>query len=35
MMGVFVPEEYGGTGLGYFEYKTIIEEIAKFAEQSD
>ncbi len=29
MMGVFVPEEYGGTGLGYFEYKTIIEEIAK------
>ncbi len=29
MMGVFVPEEYGGTGLTYFEYKTIIEEIAK------
>src|SRR5690348_17386724 len=29
MMGVFVPETYGGTGLGYFEYKTIIEEIAK------
>jgi len=29
MMGVFVPQEYGGTGLGYFEYKTIIEEIAK------
>ena len=29
MMGVFVPEKYGGTGLGYFEYKTIIEEIAK------
>ena len=29
MMGVFVPEQYGGTGLGYFEYKTIIEEIAK------
>jgi len=29
MMGVFVPEEYGGTGLGYFEYKIIIEEIAK------
>ena len=20
MMGVFVPEEYGGTGLSYFEY---------------
>ena len=29
MMGVFVPEEYGGTGLSYFEYKTIIEEVAK------
>ncbi len=29
MMGVFVPEEYGGTGLGYTEYKIIIEEIAK------
>src|SRR3954469_13064106 len=29
MMGVFVPETYGGTGLGYYEYKTIIEEIAK------
>src|SRR3954463_4265417 len=29
MMGVFVPEEYGGTGLGYFEYKTIIEEMGK------
>lgn len=29
MMGVLVPEEYGGTGLSYFEYKTIIEEVAK------
>lgn len=29
MMGVLVPEEYGGSGLSYFEYKTIIEEIAK------
>lgn len=29
LMGVLVPEEYGGAGLGYFEYKTIIEEIAK------
>lgn len=29
MMGVFVPEEYGGAGLGYFEYKAIIEEVAK------
>lgn len=29
MMGVLVPEEYGGAGLGYFEYKTVIEEISK------
>lgn len=29
LMGVLVPEEYGGAGLSYFEYKTIIEEIAK------
>ncbi len=29
MMGVFVPEQYGGTGLGYFEYSQIIQEIAK------
>jgi alkylation response protein AidB-like acyl-CoA dehydrogenase len=29
MMGVLIPEEYGGAGLGYFEYKCIIEEIAK------
>ena len=29
LMGVLVPEEYGGTGFTYFEYKTIIEEIAK------
>jgi alkylation response protein AidB-like acyl-CoA dehydrogenase len=29
LMGVLVPEEYGGAGLGYFEYKTVIEEIAK------
>lgn len=29
MMGVLVPEEYGGAGLGYVEYKTIIEEVAK------
>lgn len=29
MMGVLVPEAYGGAGLGYFEYKVIIEEIAK------
>jgi alkylation response protein AidB-like acyl-CoA dehydrogenase len=29
MMGVLVPEQYGGAGLTYFEYKTIIEEVAK------
>jgi alkylation response protein AidB-like acyl-CoA dehydrogenase len=29
MMGVFVPEEYGGSGFGYFEYVTVISEIAK------
>lgn len=28
-LGVLVPEEYGGAGLGYQEYITIIEEIAK------
>jgi alkylation response protein AidB-like acyl-CoA dehydrogenase len=28
-LGVLVPEEYGGAGLGYQEYTTIIEEIAK------
>jgi alkylation response protein AidB-like acyl-CoA dehydrogenase len=29
MMGVLVPEQYGGTGLSYFEYNVIIQEIAK------
>ena len=29
LMGVLVPEEYGGAGLGYFEYKSVIEEVAK------
>ncbi len=29
MMGVLVPELYGGTGLGYFEYKAVIEEVSK------
>ncbi len=27
-LGVLVPEEYGGAGLGYIEYITIVEEIA-------
>ncbi len=29
LMGVLVPEEYGGTGLGYLEYVVVISEIAK------
>jgi alkylation response protein AidB-like acyl-CoA dehydrogenase len=29
MMGVLVPEAYGGAGLSYFEYKAIVEEISK------
>jgi alkylation response protein AidB-like acyl-CoA dehydrogenase len=29
LMGVLVPEEYGGAGLSYFEYKTVIEEVAR------
>jgi len=29
MMGVLVPEEYGGAGMGYIEYIAIIKEIAR------
>jgi alkylation response protein AidB-like acyl-CoA dehydrogenase len=29
MLSVFVPEEYGGSGFGYFEYVTVIQEIAR------
>jgi len=29
LMGVLVPEEYGGSGLSYFEYLAVIEEISK------
>ena len=29
LMGVLVPEQYGGAGLSYFEYNAIIQEIAK------
>lgn len=29
LMGVLVPEQYGGAGLGYFEYISVISEIAK------
>ena len=29
MMGVLVPEKYGGAGLSYYEYSSIIQEISK------
>jgi alkylation response protein AidB-like acyl-CoA dehydrogenase len=29
LMGVVVPEEYGGSGLSYIEYVAIIQEISK------
>ena len=29
LMGVLVPTEYGGSGFGYIEYVTTIEEIAR------
>ena len=29
MMGILVPEKYGGAGFGYFEYNAVIQEIAK------
>lgn len=29
LMGVFVPEQYGGSGMNYFEYITVVSEIAK------
>lgn len=29
LMGVIFPEKYGGAGMGYVEYATIIEEIAR------
>lgn len=29
LMGVLVPQEYGGSGFGYFEYITTIMEVAK------
>lgn len=28
-MGILVPEEYGGSGLNYQEYITILDEISK------
>ena len=29
LMGMLVPEEYGGAGLGYIEYKIALEEISR------
>lgn len=29
LMGVLVPQEYGGSGFGYHEYITVITEVAK------
>lgn len=29
LMGIIFPEEYGGSGLGYVEYATILEELAR------
>ena len=29
LMGVLFPEEYGGAGIGYVEYATIIEELGR------
>jgi alkylation response protein AidB-like acyl-CoA dehydrogenase len=29
LMGVLVPEEYGGAGLSYYEYNAVIQEISK------
>jgi len=29
LMGVLVPEEYGGSGMGYYEYSAVIQEISK------
>jgi alkylation response protein AidB-like acyl-CoA dehydrogenase len=29
LMGVLVPEKYNGAGLGYFEYVTAIQELAR------
>ena len=28
-LGVIFPEKYGGAGLGYVEYVTVIEELAR------
>jgi alkylation response protein AidB-like acyl-CoA dehydrogenase len=35
LMGVLVPQEHGGSGFGYAEYVTAIEELAKVDPQLD
>lgn len=29
LLGIFVPEEYGGSGFSYFEYATVLMELGK------
>lgn len=29
LMGVLVPEQYGGSGLGYLEYVTVVSEVSR------
>src|ERR1700675_4854057 len=29
VLGVIFPEDYGGAGLGYIEYATVIEELSR------
>jgi alkylation response protein AidB-like acyl-CoA dehydrogenase len=29
-MGILVPEEYGGAGLGYIHYALVVEELARY-----
>ncbi len=29
LLGVLVPEEYGGSGLSYLEYVTVLKELGK------
>src|SRR5258705_4012756 len=29
LLGVIFPEEYGGAGMGYIEYATVIEELSR------
>ena len=29
LLGILFPEEYGGAGLGYIEYATVIEELSR------